>query len=247
MKKQTKYDKLKSKVNERQHRLEFLEEFKLATNKYAFMIEHPSIFSVNGNGGASKSSVLFPNGLQLQNVANVSATGSATFQSPLYSFNLPYKISFTISTIGNSNNYFGGIYVRDTITSPVPNGSATLPDQANGNLFMFGPNNANVTAAQLWRQTAAGSNTNFTTNINTTCGIPNAPLDGSYIWTIQEDLPNVNTVKINVYNGNQAISQSYFSFDPQMSGTQRDIGLFVGSSGAGQYNVTYTVVNTVAW
>lgn len=235
------FDKIKKKMNEKRHRAKFLEGYNHAIDKHAYMIEHPALFASSALYGSTATQITLPNNSQSQLLNNGAAVSSATVVSSSSTFNIPYKISFTINTI-ITGNFNPTIFIRDTINTPSSQGSST-PDASNGNLIMLG-----ILASggiTLQKQTTIPTSSNLSAAAQVALGGNAALIPSSTIFTIEED--SQNSILINIFNGTNWSQKNYYSFVGPFTTGLRNIGLFEWwSSGVG-YNTTFTIAPTVSW
>lgn len=228
MRKQSIYDKLKTKSEEKKYVKELVAAFKESDNKHDFLKEHPSLFAT---AGVLNLSYFLPNGTIFQNFATFLMEPLTTYTSS-YTFIVPYKITFKISNLSpiGCNPM---MFIRDNVTTGLSN-ATPYPDPALGNKFIFGGGSN----AQAITQTTTGVIVDSSFGASTTNGA---------LITIQEQINNA--IQINVYNGITYNSQSYTSIVGVFTTPTRNIGLYADLPLITPTSLTcaYAIAPTVSW
>lgn len=169
---------IKDKLDEKTHRLEFIEEYKITPNKFKFLVDHPSVFSSAATVFTPQKfpDVFLPNGTntQVQTSASSSATSNITR-------NLVVPYIFTVTTDINTNPI--GVGVANSTINLV-----------NGGIFVFNGASYGQDCFNLVDNVGgAGSPTNIYENQNSvatqTAVSVGATPAGPLYWTFREYTP----------------------------------------------------------
>lgn len=249
---ETKHQKLLKKFEEKKHRMEFIKEFQETTNKWQFLVDHPSVFGGSTGTTPVIQTFLLPNGTTTQTYSSLNDPSHAAVTitsgtSTTFSFVVPYKITFTIGynpAFTNSATKNPGIFIRDLNVVPTGQGDINFPDVSNGNNVMVGPIiNSGATPGVF----ASFNTTGFGPALETAMGGTIAPVTGA-LWTIKETV--AGSVQINIFDGANYNTHTYYTVAVPFATSGRNIALFHHADGYvpnDNTTTTFTVAPTVIW
>lgn len=160
-----------------------------------------------------------------------------SYTSALYTFNVPYKLSFTItsSAITGTNQYAILVGVRDITTAPTNNPSVTsnIPDLGSSANYVWLGNvfGASTTTSLGY---CIGTNTTNSTTLVTPATVP------ATVYTIYE--PTANTINYNLHDTTNYTGNTYTNITgTTLSGSTRNIFVLLFAYGAGVDTATFAV------
>lgn len=259
---ESRYDKMKKTMDERMHKREYIDEFLRASNKWQFMLDHPSIF-FNSLGSVINafSPGIPPNQQPSQQfitiaTANITATtqitNSAAPQMPMLITNqllptpfitVPYKFSFTIvnQTVQGQGGHFDiAIGVGDSsvsfdnqVTGGTPQFNCITGVSGVSNFFYLGA--SITTASTAYQQTFFGFNGHEPGPNGTN------PPQATTVYTIEE--LQTGQVQFNIRDNVNYTSDSYTTTAASLTGVTRYLFLYTYNNNAASLTAgqTFTV------
>jgi hypothetical protein len=160
-----------------------------------------------------------------------------SYTSALYSFTVPYKLSFTItsSAITGTNQYAILVGVRDITTAPTNNPSVTsnVPDLGSGANYVWLGNVFGASTTTSLGYCVGTNTTNSTTLIS-------GATQPTTVYTLYE--ATANTLTYNLHDSTNYTGNTYTSITgTTLTGSSRNIFVELFAYGAGVDTATFAI------
>lgn len=177
--------KIKQGIYDKAHRRELMDEFEKVENKYAFVKQHPAIFSTASRSLTQYPTIKFPNGTYTQTGPYSVTEGEAVYILGTTTFTKPYKLSFTVPVLTTTRNppltMFAGVGVRNVNT---PSGTI---NNVVSSVYSGIVNSFSLSAVLVGSTNTYGAESITHNTFNATTSFFPFPINTTTIFTIAED------------------------------------------------------------